>query len=54
MYSYIQWFLAGFDSVLSPAEISDCYSCLAVTIPVVLTIAGVVMLIWAIMGVFRR
>lgn len=52
MLSYLQWFLNGFDSVLSPAELSDVYSCLAICIPVILTCAGVFSFVWACVGIF--
>lgn len=52
MLQYIQWFLTDFDTVLTPAELSDVYSCLAICIPVVFTLAAVFGICWAIVGVF--
>lgn len=46
--------LSGFDSVLTVAELSDVYQALAVIIPTVLCIGGVVFAIYIVRGVFGK
>lgn len=54
MTSYIQWFIDGLDSLLSPSEVAEVVQCLAIIVPTILTCAGVFGLCWCIAGVFKK
>lgn len=46
--------LTGFDSVLTTAELSDVYQALAVIIPTILSIGGIVFAIYIVRGLFGK
>ena len=50
----INYFIAGFENYLPPAQVSDVVSCLAVTIPCIIVAAVCIGILWALSGVFKR
>lgn len=52
MIQYIDWFLQGWQGWLDPASYDVVQTALCIAIPCIMTIAGVVAMIWAVFGVF--
>lgn len=50
----IIYFIAGLENYLSPADVSDVVSVLAITIPCIIVGFVCYMIVWAIQGVFNR
>lgn len=50
----IIYFIAGLENYLTPADVSDVVSVLAITIPCIIVGFVCYMIVWAIQGVFNR